>query len=422
LLAFNRYDSAQRFLGLKRVILKANNQDASLLHELLAMQMFRRMGLPAPREAPARLYVNGYFFGAYTLVEEVDEAFLLRNLGEDSGYLYDWNEDRDNSYHFEYLGEDPAAYSPERWAPENHEDDPDPAPLEAMVRAINFSSDEEFESAVSEFLDLRQFMTYIATENYLADFDGLLGAVFGMNNFYFYRFAGKNLSQFLVWDKDNAFDWEYRSAFEGIEGNVLARRAMQVPALRAAYLEALVKAATEAGGPGAWLAQEAGRFYDQVREIAHLDTHKQCSVNGTMSACGAEDFEREVERLRQFARERSAVVFSEAVAAGYLPRQEGPAVEAVRSETPDSAIVAGSLITIEGRDLARSTAYAPPEASPTELDGVIVSVNGARAHLASVSPDRVTARMPVDISPGAAAITIFVDGNLSNTVVAEVAD
>jgi hypothetical protein len=265
-------------------------------------------------------------------------------------------------------------------------------------------------------------MTYIATENYLADYDGLLGTVFGMNNFYFYRFAGKNLSQFLVWDKDNAFDWEYRSAFEGLEDNVLARRAMRVPALRAAYLEALVKAATEAGGPGGWLEQEAGRFYQLLGETARLDPHKQCSAEGMMFGCGAEDFERQVERLRLFTRERSAAVLAEAAAAGYLPRQEGPAVEAVRSETPDSAIVAGSLITIEGRHLARSTAYAPPEASPTELDGVIVSVNGARAHLASVSPDRVTARMPVDISPGAAAITIFLDGNLSNTLVAEVAD
>jgi spore coat protein CotH len=69
LIAFNRYDSKARMAGLPQVILKANNQDASLMRELIAMRMFRRMGLPAPREAPARLYINGEFYGAYTLVE-----------------------------------------------------------------------------------------------------------------------------------------------------------------------------------------------------------------------------------------------------------------------------------------------------------------------------------------------------------------
>ncbi len=421
LVAFNRYDSAQRFLGLPSVILKANNQDASLLHELLAMQMFRRMGLPAPREAPCRLFVNGEFFGAYTLVEVLDENFLQRNLGENTGYLYEWNEDRDNGYHFEYLGEDLAAYT-NRWDPKNHKSDPDPAPLEAMVRAVNFSSDEEFEAAVSAFLDLRQFMTYIAVENYLADFDGVLGTVFGMNNFYFYRFAGTNRSQFLVWDKDNSFDWEYRSVFEGVEDNVLARRAMRVPALRAAYLDALVKAASVAGGPEGWMAQEAERFYGLVREMARADAHKQCSAYFGMFACGAGEFEQEVERLRQFLRERPAAVLAEVNGAGYAPRLEGPAVQQVRAQAPDSAVTPGCLIAIEGRSLAPGAAEAPADASPTALEGVIVTVNGVRAPLASVAPEQVVARVPPDTQPGQAAVTIFVDGVPTETVLVEVTE
>ena len=267
--AFDKYTSKQKFLGLVSVILKANNQDPSLLREMVAMQLYRRMGLPAPREAPARLYINGEFFGAYTLVEAIDEAFLLRNFGEDTGYLYDWQETRtSNGYHFEYLGPDPANYSPLMWDPSNHKKDPDPAPIVAMVQAINQASDASFEEAVSQYLDLKQFMTYIAVEQYVNDWDGVLGGSFGMNNFNSYRFAGTTLFQFLPWDKDLSFDWYQTSIMEGVEANVLARRAMQVPKLRNAYLEALNKAAELSGGAGGWMESEVDRLYALIGDMA----------------------------------------------------------------------------------------------------------------------------------------------------------
>ncbi|MCX6636021.1 MAG: CotH kinase family protein [Acidobacteria bacterium] len=327
LLGFNRYDSKQQLLGLPSLILKANNQDASLMHEIVAMNLFRRVGLPAVLEAPARLFINGEFFGAYTLVEVLDEAFLRRNFGQDTGYLYDWEENRTDGYHFEYLGPDPAAYSPAMWTPKNQKTDPDPENIEAMVRAVNFAPDADFEREVSRYVDLKQFMTYIATENFLADYDGVLGGPFGMNNFYFYRFAGATVGQFLPWDKDGTFNWERKSIFDGVEQNVLARRAMQVPELRKTYLDALAKASTLAGGPGGWMDQEINRLYYQIRDMARLDPNKQCTAAGVMHPCGAEDFEREVERIRLFTRERAGFVTAEVIAAGYLPSTSGPGIE-----------------------------------------------------------------------------------------------
>ncbi|MDP2998275.1 MAG: CotH kinase family protein [Bryobacterales bacterium] len=327
LLGFSRYDSKQQLLGLPSVILKANNQDASLMREIVAMNLFRRMGIPAVLEAPARLFINGEFFGAYMLNEVLDEAFLRRNFGEDTGYLYDWEENRTDGYRFEYLGPDPALYSPAMWSPKTRKTDPDPANIEAMVRAVNFAPDADFEREVSKYVDLKQFMTYIATENFLADFDGVLGGPFGMNNFYFYRFAGTTVGQFLPWDKDGTFSWEGKSIFDGVEENVLARRAMQVPELRKTYLDALAKAAALAGGPGGWMDGEINRLYYQIRGMARLDPNKQCSTAGVIHPCGAEDFEREVEIIRLFTRERAGFVTAEAIAAGHLPSTLGPGIE-----------------------------------------------------------------------------------------------
>jgi spore coat protein CotH len=50
---FAHYTSTQTFLGLGFIVLKANNEDPSNLHEWISMKLYRKMGLPAPREAPA---------------------------------------------------------------------------------------------------------------------------------------------------------------------------------------------------------------------------------------------------------------------------------------------------------------------------------------------------------------------------------
>ncbi len=426
LVSFNRYESSQKPFGLASVVLKANNQDASLLREVLAMKLFRRMGLPAPLEAPARLYVNGEFFGAYTLVESIDEAFLMRNFGEDSGYLYDWQEDRTNGYRFEYLGPDPALYVPRLWDPKTRKSNPDAATIEAMVRAVNQAPDGEFVRAVSRHIDLNQFVLYLATENFLADFDGFLGRPFGMNNMYWYRFAGGDGFVLIPWDKDGTFGWPETSVFDAVDDNVLSRRVLQDPELRRLYLEAVVKVAELAGGPGGWLGQELERLYEQVRETAHADPHKQCAVDGTLVACTGEDFERDMEWLREFVRARSAFVQAEATAAGYDPSSAGnaPRVDSVgNAASGETGVVGiGSLVSVYGQRLAPRTMEAPGGQAVSKLGGVVVAVNGARAALLYVSPDQINARLPENMTPGFADLTVFVEGRPSNTVTLLVAD
>ena len=73
------------------------------------MKFFRMMGFPAPREAPAQLYVNGQYFGFYMIVEHEDATFLQRNFGQSGGYLYEWQ--YADTYEFQNLGADPSLYA-----------------------------------------------------------------------------------------------------------------------------------------------------------------------------------------------------------------------------------------------------------------------------------------------------------------------
>src|SRR5262245_55003872 len=114
----DRYSSKQTFLGLKSFILDNGVQDHSFMKETVTMKFFQRMGLPAPREAFAALYINNVYAGLYIKVESIDKDFLKRVYGEidgdteNDGYLFEYNYILDSPYYFSYLGPDLNAYLP----------------------------------------------------------------------------------------------------------------------------------------------------------------------------------------------------------------------------------------------------------------------------------------------------------------------
>src|SRR2546427_3292096 len=172
-LDFSRYESRLNFLGLKYLVLRANTQDASQMHERVSMTFFRRLGIPAPREAHTRLYINDQYAGVYTIVEYVDPIFLQKNLGEGGGYLYsyEWT----FPWVFNDLGPDSSKYSPIPFKPENNLTHFDPSPIPYMVKAINESPDAQFSAAVSQYIDLNALFREIAAEEFIAEQDGIVG-------------------------------------------------------------------------------------------------------------------------------------------------------------------------------------------------------------------------------------------------------
>src|SRR5688572_21824961 len=220
---FNRYASGQQFLGLKSLVLDNLTQDPSMLKERVAMRLFTEMGIPAPRVVHARLFVNNAFAGLYTIVESIDKDFLARTLNENDGHLYEFK--HTDPYGFEYLGSELEKYA-EFFEPKTHESDSMMAlyrPIRELAWTVSESADSMFVSSMSQYLDLRAFLTHAAVENFLADRDGLLGE-WGMNNFYLYRFEGKTVSRLLPWDKDSSFWAVDYGIWTNMEANALTRR------------------------------------------------------------------------------------------------------------------------------------------------------------------------------------------------------
>ncbi len=306
-LDFNEFVSSQTFAGLKSLALDNYRQDPAMLKESLSMQLFARAGIPAPRVAHARLYINGSYHGLYGVIEPVEEPFLRSRFGEDTGYLYEF--EWSGAYRFEWLGDDPLRYAG-MFEAETRDDEP-PAQLfgslVAFIRTATRASRDVWEREMSRYVDFQHLLTYLAVEQFLADHDGLAGD-WGLNNFYLYRFADSERFQFIPWDKDVSFREVNRGVYAGLEDHGLFAAALERPHLHAIYRDALRRVAAiaderpEGGeGPG-WLEAETLRLASLIRESARADPNK---------AFDNDRFEQEAAWMATFARHRSREVLGQ---------------------------------------------------------------------------------------------------------------
>jgi spore coat protein CotH len=290
---FNRYVPSQEYYGYKTLVIDNLTQDASMLRERLSFLVFEAMGIASPRNAHARLIVNGEYWGVFALVEPVSKPFLRRRFGEDSGNLfnYEWREPDDSEwrgYDFEWRGDNPDEYVPVPFQPETNKDKPDVATgLVAFVRAINETPSESFVAAIGSRIDVDRLLIHLATENALAERDGLVGD-FSLNNFYLYEYGQKNRFVFIPWDRDNSFTSAAWLLYRNLHQNVLTLRLTDDPAKRQFYADAVVRAATNYVNPR-WLTPQLETAYQQIRQAALADVRKPYS-NG--------DFEEAVQDLR----------------------------------------------------------------------------------------------------------------------------
>lgn len=300
---FNRYATDQRFLGLKSLLLDNLVQDPSMVRERVAMAFFERLGEPASREAYCRLYINNVLQGVYAIVEAVDGDFIERTLGETSGYLFERH--MVAPFRGEDLGDDLTAYR-EVFSPSNHELDPDTvlySPIRALFLEVNQPVDAVWRERVGRYIDLRQFVTHVAIEEFLSEPDGVLGYA-GMANFYLYRGSGSDRHRLIVWDKDRAFEAIRSSIFLRAEENSLFSRALAFDDLRASYLDVLRRCARLAV-EGNWLENEIGRLADLIDAAARDDSWKPYSNDAHDAA---------VAFLKEFARQRPAFVLQQVAA------------------------------------------------------------------------------------------------------------
>ncbi len=87
-LEFDHYVDGQTCFGLDKLILNNNYADATNMKEALIYDMYQYLGADASLYNYAKISVNGEYWGVYLALEAVEDSFMLRNYGAQSGELY----------------------------------------------------------------------------------------------------------------------------------------------------------------------------------------------------------------------------------------------------------------------------------------------------------------------------------------------
>lgn len=295
-LTFDHYASQQRFLGLRSLVLDNLVTDPSMIRESSAMALMRRVGVAAPREAPARIFVNGEYAGLYMIVEPVDTVFAEKAF-EQPGLLFEYRWTYPFFATFPGDGLDAYATLFESRSLGVHSTAELYAPMRELFRTINEAPEGEF-AQVDRYLDLASVIRTLGASTFMAEWDGVFGYD-GMNNFYLYRMGEQ--AKLIPWDRDQAFHAVNYPLLAGAMENVIGRRMLEEPQLRAAYVQAVMQAMAAAEADG-WLEHEFVRQYALIHDAAVADTFKLATN---------EAFEQAFAELVAFARTRPSFVRGE---------------------------------------------------------------------------------------------------------------
>lgn len=196
---FNRFVDGQKFHGMQQLNLHNNVMDPTHVRQALSYPVFQAAGIASPRTAFAEvsLTIDGECdrepLGVYTLVEEIDKAFLRRHFQTDKGMLLK----PEGTQGLEYKGEDWAAYS---WfEPKSKPKKGEAQRLIDLTRLIHKADDEQFRREIGSLLDTDQFASFLAANTLLANMDSFLTQV---HNYYVYLPPKSNKFVFLPWDMD----------------------------------------------------------------------------------------------------------------------------------------------------------------------------------------------------------------------------
>lgn len=244
-LEFDQYDSTKSYHGLDKLSLNNLIQDNTMMKDFLVYQMMREFGVDAPLCSFVYITVNGEDWGLYLAVEGVEDSFLQRNCGKDSGELYkpdslSFGGGRGNGKDFDmggmggagafapgsmggsmmpsdrmeqgggimppddmgssdvklqYIDDNPGSYSN---IFDNAKTDIDADDQTRLIEALKIlSSGENLENAVN----IEEVIRYFVVHNFVVNGDSYTGSM--IHNYYLYEKDG--LLSMIPWDYNLAF-------------------------------------------------------------------------------------------------------------------------------------------------------------------------------------------------------------------------
>lgn len=242
-IAFDEFINNQTLDGIKKINLNNFTNDPSLLHDVIAMKLFRDEGLVASRTSYTKLFVNGEYIGLYVVIENVDKTFLKYHYGgaNNNGNLY--KTDRGASVFLDWLGHDSHAYKDRGLKLTTNESTDNWTTMINFIYFLNYYREADFKEQLESKFDVHAYLKILAIEKVIRSWDSYWG---GGNNFYLYEHPDGKY-RWIPWDVNETFqDVKLLSGTSLLDGYLvptnkldvrpLLKRIFEIPEYKTAYL------------------------------------------------------------------------------------------------------------------------------------------------------------------------------------------
>jgi len=293
-ISFNTFEPGRKFHEIEKMNLNGEHNDPSVIRTKIAMDLYRQMGIPAPRTNHYLLYVNNNFYGVYMNVEHIDEIFTELRFGNNNGNMYKCSYGADLAYH----GNDPDNYKMENnngrvYELRGNKFRDDYSDLRDFIKILETTDNASLPCALDTIFDVQQYLKVMAVDIFVGHWDGYL---YNKNNYYLYHNMSTGKIEFIPYDVDNTFGidwfnipWADRNIYNWSQGNgesrALYERLMEVDKYRdqfSFYMDKLInEVATEES-----LFEKIDAIKDGIRPFIELDPYYSADYGYTL-----EDFD-----------------------------------------------------------------------------------------------------------------------------------
>ncbi|MEP1489621.1 MAG: CotH kinase family protein [Algibacter sp.] len=191
----------QRFYGFKKLSLKNNYDDDSMLREKVAADIFKNAGLAMSHTAFYTVYVDHgdgpQYFGLYTLVEEVDDTVIDTQFSSDDGNLYKPDGDAASFAS--------GTFDEDEYVKKTNEDEADFTDVSNLLSILHDDSRTTdaatWRTNLDAVLDTDVYLKYLAVNTVIQNWD-----TYGRmtHNYFLYNNPDTSKLTWIAWDNNEA--------------------------------------------------------------------------------------------------------------------------------------------------------------------------------------------------------------------------
>jgi spore coat protein CotH len=189
----------QRFYGFKKLSLKNNYDDDSMLREKVATDIFRSAGLASSHAAFYTVYVDHgdgpTYFGLYTLVEEVDDTVIDTQFSSDDGNLY-----KPDGTAATFAS---GTYDEDEYVKKTNEDEADFSDVSSLLSILHdgtrTTDASAWRASLETIFDTDVFLKYLAVNTVIQNWD-----TYGRmtHNYFIYNNPDTSKLTWIPWDNN----------------------------------------------------------------------------------------------------------------------------------------------------------------------------------------------------------------------------